>query len=375
MFRTAIAYHLPSGWPWDAAGTAELLSRRTFQPCSPSQIESNGFVPPRDQAELCHEVHGRYLVCFQVEEKLLPAAVIQEHVDIRVADIEIEQGYKPGRKETREIKDQVTRELLEQAFTRKRQTFAWICRQRGLLIVAANSANKADEMLSVMREALENMPVSLLKTQLTPAHAMTSWLAADEAPEHFTIDTDCKLVSSTESKAAVSYTRHSIDAEEIRRHIYQGKRAEHLGLTFRDRMSFILGSELELKRIVMLDVLTESQQPADDAIEHFDAQFLLEAAEIEQAFLALVAAHGGIEMPKRDDLVERAEGSANDGDPDPLYHQAVEVVIKAHRPSISLVQRHLKIGYNRAACLIEQMEQAGLVSPMDNNGNREVLAA
>lgn len=307
MFRTAIAYHLPSGWPWDAAGTAELLSRRTFQPCSPSQIESNGFVPPRDQAELCHEVHGRYLVCFQVEEKLLPAAVIQEHVDIRVADIEIEQGYKPGRKETREIKDQVTRELLEQAFTRKRQTFAWICRQRGLLIVAANSANKADEMLSAMREALENMPVSLVKTALTPASAMTSWLAADEAPEHFTIDRDCKLVSSAESKAAVSYTRHALDAEEIRNHIYQGKRAEHLGLTFRDRMSFILGSELELKRIVMLDVLTESQEPTDNEIEHFDAQFLLEASEIEQAYLALIEAHGGIEAPQRDDLVDRAE--------------------------------------------------------------------
>lgn len=307
MIRTAIAYHLPSGWPWDAAGTAELLSRRVFQPYSPSQTESSGFVPPRDQAELCHEVHGRYLVCFQVEEKLLPSAVIQEHVDIRVADIEAEQGYKPGRREVREIKDAVTRELLEMAFTRKRQTFAWICRQRGLLIVAANSANKADEMLGAMREALENMPVSLVKTALTPASAMTSWLAADEAPEHFTIDTDCKLVSSAESKAAVSYTRHALDAEEIRNHIYQGKRAEHLGLTFRDRMSFILGSELELKRIVMLDVLTETQQQADNEIEHFDAQFLLEASEIEQAYLALIEAHGGIEAPQRDDLVDRAE--------------------------------------------------------------------
>ena len=375
MIRTAIAYHLPSGWPWDAAGTAELLSRRVFQPCSPSQTESSGFVPPRDQAELCHEVHGRYLVCFQVEEKLLPSAVIQEHVDIRVADIEAEQGYKPGRREVREIKDAVTRELLEMAFTRKRQTFAWICRQRGLLIVAANSANKADELMGALSDALEHVPACLVRTQLTPQSAMTSWLAADEAPEHFTIDRDCKLVASSESKAAVSYTRHSLDAEEIRHHITAGKRAEHLGLTFRDRMSFILGSGFELKRIVMLDVLTESQEPTDNEIEHFDAQFLLEAAEIEQAFLALVSAHGGIEMPKRDDLVERAEGSANDGDPDPLYDQAVEVVIKAHRPSISLVQRHLKIGYNRAARLIEQMEQAGLVSPMDNNGNREVLAA
>lgn len=58
---------------------------------------------------------------------------------------------------------------------------------------------------------------------------------------------------------------------------------------------------------------------------------------------------------------------------DPLYDQAVEVVLKTRRPSISLVQRHLRIGYNRAARLIEDMERAGLVSPMGSNGNREVL--
>ena len=58
---------------------------------------------------------------------------------------------------------------------------------------------------------------------------------------------------------------------------------------------------------------------------------------------------------------------------DPLYDQAVEIVLKTRRPSISLVQRHLRIGYNRAARLIEQMEQSGLVSSMQANGNREVL--
>ncbi len=58
---------------------------------------------------------------------------------------------------------------------------------------------------------------------------------------------------------------------------------------------------------------------------------------------------------------------------DPMYDQAVAVVLKTRRPSISLVQRHLRIGYNRAARLIEQMENAGLVSPMQTNGNREVL--
>jgi S-DNA-T family DNA segregation ATPase FtsK/SpoIIIE len=58
---------------------------------------------------------------------------------------------------------------------------------------------------------------------------------------------------------------------------------------------------------------------------------------------------------------------------DPLYDQAVEVVLRTRRASISLVQRHLRIGYNRAARLIEQMERAGMVSPMQSNGNRDIL--
>ncbi len=61
------------------------------------------------------------------------------------------------------------------------------------------------------------------------------------------------------------------------------------------------------------------------------------------------------------------------GEADPLYDQAVEIVIKNKRASISLVQRHLRIGYNRAARLLEDMEKAGLVSPMQGNGNREIL--
>ena len=72
---------------------------------------------------------------------------------------------------------------------------------------------------------------------------------------------------------------------------------------------------------------------------------------------------------------EGAAGGADGGggEKDMLYDQAVEIVVRTRRPSISLVQRHLRIGYNRAARLIEDMERAGLVSPMQSNGNREVL--
>jgi S-DNA-T family DNA segregation ATPase FtsK/SpoIIIE len=63
-----------------------------------------------------------------------------------------------------------------------------------------------------------------------------------------------------------------------------------------------------------------------------------------------------------------------EGETDPLYDEAVAIVVKTRRASISLVQRNLRIGYNRAARLIEDMERAGLVSSMQSNGNREVLA-
>ncbi|MFN3988280.1 MAG: DNA translocase FtsK [Rhodocyclaceae bacterium] len=83
----------------------------------------------------------------------------------------------------------------------------------------------------------------------------------------------------------------------------------------------------------------------------------------------------GILSAAEDDMDAAGGGGGDGGDDeaDPLYDQAVEVVLKTRRPSISLVQRHLRIGYNRAARLIEQMERSGLVSSMGSNGNREVI--
>ncbi len=75
-----------------------------------------------------------------------------------------------------------------------------------------------------------------------------------------------------------------------------------------------------------------------------------------------------------DGMGEGGNGGGGGGEKDVLYDQAVQVVLQNKRASISLVQRHLRIGYNRAARLLEDMEKAGLVSTMQSNGNREILA-
>ena len=92
---------------------------------------------------------------------------------------------------------------------------------------------------------------------------------------------------------------------------------------------------------------------------------LLEGGVPEEADAGSAVGFGGLSQT----LAE----AGIDGEADPMYDQAVAVVIKHKRASISLVQRHLRIGYNRAARLLEQMEKSGLVSTMATNGNRELL--
>ncbi len=106
---------------------------------------------------------------------------------------------------------------------------------------------------------------------------------------------------------------------------------------------------------------------ADDEV-HAVVDYLKAQGEPDYVDGLLDAAENG----NGGDLVP-AGGESGGAESDALYDQAVQVVLQTRRPSISLVQRHLRIGYNRAARLIEQMEKAGMVSPMQSNGNREVL--
>ena len=395
MIRNIIAYPLPHGWPHSAHETAELLSRRQFQPCGALDSVSRGFVPPRDEAALCEPIAGRYLFCHQHEEKILPASVVNEFVELKCEEIEQHQGYKPGRKQRKEIKEEIITELLPQAFSKKRRQLAWINKASGCLIIEATSAKRAEDVLEDMRQTFDVMPVELLRTERNPARAMLDWLAAQEAPERFTIDKDCELVSHAEDEGVVRYANWDLSGHDVLHQLASGRAPTLLGLTFDDRISFIMTNRLELKRILLLDIVTASRQEADTATELFDADFTLAAAEIEGVLEALVDELGGLVLQERGDLVDQAldaidkvaahgsvtftgvddEAFGIGNDLDPLYHAAKLLVLEQRKPSISLIQRHLRIGYNRAARLIEQMEADGFVSAMRADGTREVLAA
>lgn len=293
-FKNLRIFRLLPSWSCTADSLEQALEKQAFQPGGSQDMQSLGWVPPREGGPLVHTLDGQYLLSLRAEKKLLPATVINQFTKIRAQDIEEQQGYKPGRKQMREIKEDVTDELLPKAFSIYRDTRVWIDTRNHWLIIDAAAAATSDEIVGMLAKALEPFPIVPLYVELSPASAMTSWLVSDEPPAGFTIDQDTELRASNESRAVVRYVRHSIDIEDVRKHVESGKQCTRLALTWADRVSFVLTEGLEVKRVTPLDVLKESQNDtAQNEAEEFDSDFALMAGELAQLLNDLVGALGG----------------------------------------------------------------------------------
>ena len=296
-FKNLQIYRLPTPWNIDLAKLDEQLARGTFSRCTSHEPISRGWVSPRKDGALVHASNRQWLIALAVEQRLLPSSVINDEVRERAEKLTEEQGYAPGRKALRELKERVTEELMPRAFTKKRTTFVWVDPQNGWFVVDAGSQGKAEEVIEHLRFCLDDFPLKPLHTQVSPQAAMADWLAGGEAPHGFTIDRDCELKSIGEEKAAVRYVRHPLGDEvsgEIKAHLTAGKLPTKLALTWDDRISFVLGEKLEIKRLAFLDLLKEeAEKNAERADEQFDADFALMTGELSRFLPQLVEALGG----------------------------------------------------------------------------------
>ncbi|WP_423680220.1 recombination-associated protein RdgC [Undibacterium sp. WLHG33] len=360
-------------WNMDAKTLSDMLARFEFTPCGASEEQSYGWTYPRPDGDFVYSSNGQWLLNFRTEKKLLPASVVNEVAKQRAAAIAEEQGFAPGRKAMKDIKERTRDELLPRAFTTITDVKVWIDPINGWLVVDTASPTKADEIMKVMLKAIDRLPISGFSVKTAPSSAMTSWLTENEAPAGFTIDQEAELSSVTEDKATVRYVRHTLDEAEVARHIGAGKQCKKLALTWNDRISFVLDATLSIRKVKALDIIEEQKDKGANEGDRFDADFALMTGELNQMLEAVTFALGG-ENNQQTDLVQETEAVRNSANDDELLAQATQIVISNDRASISLVQRHLRIGYNRAAHLMEKMEMQGIISPMAANGSRTVLA-
>ncbi len=121
-----------------------------------------GWVPPRGEAHgaLAESVGGQWILRFMTESKMLPGSVLARKVKDKAARIEKETGRKPGKKETRELKEEAKLDLLPMAFTKQGSMWVWIDTEARLLVLDTGSQGRADEVVSLLVEALPGLSVS-----------------------------------------------------------------------------------------------------------------------------------------------------------------------------------------------------------------------
>jgi recombination associated protein RdgC len=265
-----------------SAGELEAqLALRTLKPCGAFDMQSRGWVAASSAQRLVHTTNGQHLVALGVEQKLLPASIVKQVTAERAEQLAAEQGYPVGRRQMRELRDRVTEELRGRALTRRRVTRAWIDPINRWFIVDAAGGSRADELVETLRDTLGTLPVEFMETEHSPAAAMAAWLMLGDAPLRFTIDQDLELQAIDKTKATVRYAHHTLDGSDIQRHIQSGKYATRLGLTWSDRVSFVLTDKLQVKRLQFLE-MTKDAPGTDEqsAQEQFDIDFALMAGEL-----------------------------------------------------------------------------------------------
>lgn len=380
FFKNVIAYRITQPIAFNVADLEVAMATKPHREPATQELSVYGFVAPFSAAlvETALAPSGEYLlIAAKKTERILPGSVIRDELKKKVDEIEAEQLRKVYKKERDQIKDDIIQAFLPRAFLRHKVTHALIMPAAGLILVDTSSPRAAEDLLSTLREVLGTLPVRPLTTKIAPVATMTDWVKVQKAADDFFVLDECELRDTHEEGGTVKCKREDLTSEEIQLHLATGKLVTKLALAWKDKFSFMLDDKLIIKRLRFEDLLQDQaeQDGGDDAHGQLVASLTIMAGTFAEFIPALLESLGGEEVPQG--FGEAADSS---GDFDELEEQiqkdlqaATDFVRESGRASISAIQRKFLWGYNRAARMIESLEAAGVITPMDSHGHREVI--
>jgi recombination associated protein RdgC len=287
FFRNLTLFRFSTDVATDLARLDEALDGHRLRPCGPLEMTTRGFVSPlgRDEDAMSRDIGHCTLVAVGTEDKLLPAVVVNEELSRKVKQIAEEEGRRVGGRERKRIKQELLDQLLPRAFVRPSRLHAYLDRKHGWLVLDTASRKAAENGLTALREALGSLPAVPLAPEQTPRQLMTEWLASGQLPAGLALGDECELRDPGSAGGAVVRCRHQeLESDEIREHLRGGKQVFQLGLSFDDRLGFVLGEDLVLRKLRFFDVVTDElgDSPAESAAAELDARFALMSLELER---------------------------------------------------------------------------------------------
>ena len=298
-FKQLTIYPLNKDKLPDLEMLANKLQEAAFKPCMGLDWDSIGFSSPVSfSPEMIFPAQNTWRIALKKEEKVLPAAVVRDILDEKINEIREIEGRNVGRKEKIELKENITDDLLPRAFTKSSKTEAIIDSQYGFLLINQANSNRAEMLLTKLRDALGGLEAKLPRTQQSPGSLMTEWLLQGSAAGHFELDSDCELKGLGDAAPVVRISHQDLTAEEVVNLVKNGKIVTQLGLCWQDRVRFVLTQDFTLKRIQFLDVVQEEAAGQGDDMQSitFASQILM--AEALGELLSELVHHLGGWLPE-----------------------------------------------------------------------------
>lgn len=298
-FKQLTIYPLNKDKLPDLEMLANKLQEGAFKPCMGLDWDSIGFSSPVSfSPEMVFPAQNTWRIALKKEEKVLPAAVVRDILDEKINEIREIEGRNVGRKEKIELKENITDDLLPRAFTKSSKTEAIIDSQYGFLLINQANSNRAEMLLTKLRDALGGLEAKLPRTQQSPGSLMTEWLLQSRAAGHFELDSDCELKGLGDAAPVVRISHQDLTAEEVVNLVKNGKIVTQLGLCWQDRVRFVLTQDFTLKRIQFLDVVQEEAAGQGDDMQSitFASQILM--AEALGELLSELVHHLGGWLPE-----------------------------------------------------------------------------
>ncbi|WP_036114532.1 MULTISPECIES: recombination-associated protein RdgC [Luteibacter] len=260
-----------------------VLAEHRLRAVGPMEWSTRGFVSPfgRSEVALTQSIAGRTQFMAGFQDKMLPTSVVNDKLAERVQKIVDDEGRKVSGRERKRMKDDLLNELLPRAFVRSSRMAAYVDVRGGWLVVDTASRKAAENLLSMVREALGSFPAVPLAPEESPRVLLTHWVATGELSPGFVLGDEVELRDpATASGAIARCRRQDLDTDEVREHLRTGKQVFKIGLVFEDRISFVLGEDLVIRKLRFTDVVLDEQPDSpESAAAEADANFALMAAE------------------------------------------------------------------------------------------------
>ncbi|RHW75924.1 recombination-associated protein RdgC [Colwellia sp. RSH04] len=269
------------------------LSEHLFTPCGSTELAHFGWVNALGKhGNTCvHSANGNFLVCARKEEKILPAPVIKDLLEEKVAQLEQEQSRGATKKEKEQFKEDIIFELLPRAFSRITDTHAYISPVNNIIVINSSSRGKAEDLLALLRKVIGTLPVTSFDPDISVDETMTDWLIEKNLGDKFQLGMEAEFNSLGDDGAVVRVKNQDLASEEIKAHLDAEKYAVKIALEWDESLSFILCDDLAIKRLKFFDVLQEQNDDidSDDVLAKMDADFALMAGELNRFIIDLIA--------------------------------------------------------------------------------------